>query len=128
MFFLWRANKIPIKYDSRYVLRPNSEHEYTPEEVKELQLSSKKCRHFIKYIKIINPDAGEVTFEPYEYQFELLEKFQRHRYNVALCSRQSGKCLQEDSIITIKNKSSGEIQNITIGEFFKNKRLKSYKR
>jgi len=75
----------------KFVKRPNSEHEYTPDQIKELQSCSKSCPYFIRYIKIVNPDEGEVTFEPYEYQWELLEKFQKHRFNVALCSRQSGK-------------------------------------
>ncbi|GAG24113.1 unnamed protein product, partial [marine sediment metagenome] len=40
---------------------------------------------------IVNPDHGEMFFEPYDYQVELLKKFKEERFNVALCSRQSGK-------------------------------------
>ena len=65
--------------------------EYTPEQVEELYKCSKDIYHFIPYFKIVNPDLGEITFEPYDYQKKLLNKFRRFRYNVALCSRQSGK-------------------------------------
>jgi hypothetical protein len=82
---------VPVKYDSQYVKRPKEEIEYSPEEISELYECSKDVNYFIKYVKIINPDRGEITFEPYDYQLELLRKFQDHRFNIALCSRQSGK-------------------------------------
>ncbi len=81
---------MPIKYDE-YVKRPRDEIEYTTEEISELYECSKSINHFIPYVKIINPDLGEIFFEPRHYQWDLLEKFQRDRFNVGLCSRQSGK-------------------------------------
>jgi len=80
-----------IKYDDKYIKRPNEDVEYTPENIKELKKCSKDVNYFLKYVKIIHPDHGEVLFDPYPYQHELLKKFQKFRYNVALCSRQSGK-------------------------------------
>lgn len=82
---------MPIKYDNRYVKRPREELEYNEEQIKELFECWKDILHFIRYVKIINPDRGEIFFDPYDYQLELLDKFQKHRFNVALCSRQSGK-------------------------------------
>jgi hypothetical protein len=32
--------------------------------------------------------------------------------------KQSGKCVADDTIITIKNKETGKIKKIEIGEFF----------
>ena len=103
---------MPIKYDE-YVKRPNEEVEYTPEQIEELYKCSQDVNHFIKYIKIVNPDKGEIFFEPYDYQLDLLKKFQDHRFNVALCSRQSGKttivaayvlwyaCFHQDKVVGI---------------------------
>lgn len=82
---------MPVKYDEQYVKRPREELEYTPEQISELYECSQDVNYFIKYVKIVNPDRGEIYFDPYEYQLELLKKFQDHRFNVALCSRQSGK-------------------------------------
>ena len=82
---------MPIRYDEQFVKRPRAEYDYTEEEVLELKKCSESCVHFIKYVKIVNPDLGEVFFEPYDYQLDLLQKFQDHRFNVGLCSRQSGK-------------------------------------
>ena len=82
---------MPVKYDSQFVKRPKEEWEYTPDQISELYECSQDVNYFIKYVKIVNPDKGEIFFDPYEYQLELLRKFQDHRFNVALCSRQSGK-------------------------------------
>jgi len=82
---------MPIRYDEQFVKRPRSEHDYTEDEIIELKKCSESCVHFIKYVKIVNPDLGEVFFKPYDYQLDLLQKFQDHRFNVGLCSRQSGK-------------------------------------
>ena len=81
---------MPIKYDE-FVKRPRDEIEYTQEQIAELYECSKDVNRFIPYVKIINPDKGEIFFEPRDYQNELLDKFQKERFNVALCSRQSGK-------------------------------------
>ena len=79
-----------IKYDG-FVKRPLEDFEYEPWHVKELQACYKDVNYFIKYVKIVNPDEGVIEFEPYDYQSELLDKFQKHRFNVGLLSRQSGK-------------------------------------
>ncbi len=55
-----------------------------------------KCKgdvlYFIKnYIKIVSQDHGVVTFDPYDYQVELINSFIDNRFNVCLLSRQSGK-------------------------------------
>jgi len=82
---------MPIKYDDTAVKRPNAEFEYTGNEIDELKRCSESCEYFIKYVKIVNPDEGEIYFEPFDYQWDLLRKFEKHRFNIGLCSRQSGK-------------------------------------
>jgi len=108
---------MPIHYDEKYVKRPNEELEYTPEQIDELIKCQNDCKHFIKYIKIVNPDIGEMEFTPYEYQKNLIGTLQNSRYSVGLWSRQSGKCVQ-DAEITIKNKKTGEIETVQIGLFY----------
>ena len=81
---------MPISYNE-YVKRPREEIEYTPENIVELQKCSNNIYDFIKYVKIVNPDRGEVNFEPYDYQYELLNMFFSNRFSIGLCSRQSGK-------------------------------------
>ena len=56
---------MPIKYDE-YVKRPRDEIEYTPEQISELYECSKSVTKFIPYVKIVNPDLGEIFFEPFD--------------------------------------------------------------
>ena len=72
----------------------------------------------MEYVKIINPDMGEIKYEPYDYQVNLLEKYRDHRFTISLCSRQSGKCVHSDTTITIRNKKTGKIEKISIEDFY----------
>jgi hypothetical protein len=81
---------VPIKYDER-VKKPFDELEYTYENVLELSKCSKDINEFIKYVKIIHPDKGEIFFEPYDFQKDLINKFNKFKHNISLCCRQSGK-------------------------------------
>jgi hypothetical protein len=81
---------MPVKYD-QFVKRPGEEIEYTPENIIELGKCRDSLFHFIKYVKIVNPDEGEILYEPYDFQTDLLNLYNDNRFSVSLCSRQSGK-------------------------------------
>jgi hypothetical protein len=107
-----------IRY-SETVKKPMSEHEYTPEQILELNECSEDVRKFLKYVKIVHPDKGIITFEPYDFQEQILTNLQNNRFNVVLASRQSGKCLSYNSTISVRHKKTGEIKEIFIGDLFK---------
>lgn len=68
------------------------EYDYTPTEVRELNRCKNDVLYFIShYIKIVSQDSGVETFQPYDYQRELIQNFIDNRFNVCLLSRQSGK-------------------------------------
>ncbi len=80
-----------IRYDD-FVKSPNMEWEYTAEQIRELNRCKNDVLYFVSnYIKIVHQDHGVTLFEPYDYQQELLENFENHRFNICLLSRQSGK-------------------------------------
>ena len=80
-----------VRYDD-YVKAPNLEYSYNPEQIRELNKCKDDALYFIKnYIKIVHQDRGVVSFDPYDYQTELIESFVDNRFNVCLLSRQSGK-------------------------------------
>jgi hypothetical protein len=83
---------VSVKYDD-FVKRPYEESEYTPEMIEELQKSSIDIWPFLKYIKVIHPDKGEIPFEPSlrKFQKEILETISENRFVISLCARQSGK-------------------------------------
>ena len=81
-----------IRYDDRFIKRPNTELEYTDEHVYELLKCRDDVLYFVEnYIKIVTLDKGEILFEPREYQKETLELLADNRFFIGLWARQSGK-------------------------------------
>jgi len=81
---------VAIRYDS-FVKRPFEEHGFEDWQILDLQDCIQDINKFLPHVKIVNPDHGEMVFDPYEYQKVLLKKFQKNRFNVGLLARQSGK-------------------------------------
>ena len=61
---------------------------------------------------------GIQHYEPFDYQREML--FNLHNYSsvISLWSRQNGKCFFSKTHLKIKNKTTGEVRNISIEDFF----------
>lgn len=92
--------------------------DWTPEMVQEWIKCKNDPIYFIeKYVKIITED-GLSQFKLRDYQVDLVESMIDNRYTIAKMSRQSGKCFSINSNVTVRNKKTGEIKNITIGDFF----------
>lgn len=91
---------------------------WTPEMIQEYIKCKNDCQYFIeKYVKIITED-GLQPFILRDYQIELIESMNDNRYTIGKLSRQSGKCITTNSNVTVRNKKTGEILNITIGDFY----------
>ena len=89
-----------------------------------------KCKRDIcyfaeKYFRIISLDYGLQIIKPYPKQRDLLRFFVNEKRSIILSSRQSGKCVCKDTKIKIKNKKTGEIEELTIEDFYKRFKLKS---
>ncbi len=76
---------------NEFVKRPYEEHPYTIEEARELLKCSEDFYYFLKYVKIVCPDRGRISFDPYPYQMDIFDLILNNRYIVSLISRQSGK-------------------------------------
>lgn len=106
-----------VRYNE-YVKEPGIISEYTPEMVKEIAECANNFDAFLKHIKIVHTDKGRIPYEPYEFQKELLKLIKENRFVVSLQCRQSGKCLFYFINITVRNKKTGLIEEIPIGDFF----------
>jgi hypothetical protein len=81
-----------IRYDDVYIKRPNTELEYTDEQIHELLTCRDDVLYFTKnYVKIVTLDHGEILFDPYEYQVDTLNLLANNRFFIGLWARQSGK-------------------------------------
>jgi hypothetical protein len=75
--------------------------------------------YFIRnYVKIISLDEGIIFFDMHDYQEEMIRAFHENRFSIVKIGRQSGKCAAYKSLISVKNKKTGEIKQLEIGRFF----------
>lgn len=75
------------------------------------------------YIKIVHVDRGLITIDLYDYQQEIIEKFNSGRRLTVVTSRQAGKCVCINTPITLKNKKTGKIITMSIGEFYEMQKI-----
>ena len=82
-----------------------------------------KCKRDITYFaenyyRIINTNTGLGIIKLYDIQKQLLKFLCDNDYIVTVAARQSGKCVYSTTKIKIRNKKTGEIKEVEIGDFF----------
>ena len=81
--------------DTSLVKAAHAQVEYTPETLQEF----KNCldpnhgaRYFMEnFMKIQHPTKGGIMFKPFDYQLDLIENYNNHRYSINMLGRQMGK-------------------------------------
>lgn len=81
--------------DGVQIKKANAQQKYTLEEVKHLEACMNPvdgplyfCQNFLK---IQHPVRGAISFQPYEYQVNLINAYHQNKQTVAMLPRQSGK-------------------------------------
>jgi hypothetical protein len=99
--------------------KANTRVNLTVEQLGELTKCSLDPVYFARnYMKIVTLDHGLQPFEMFPFQERLMQSFQNNRFNIAMLSRQSGKCFHLNTIVRVRNKKTGEVIETTIGEFY----------
>jgi hypothetical protein len=92
---------------------------FTAHEVSEYIRCRDDVEYFCKnYVKVISLDHGLVPFELRGYQSNLVKHYSANRFSIVLAPRQSGKCQHINTSVNIKNKITGEIRTVTVGELY----------
>ena len=96
---------------------------YTEEQVAEIVKCSEDPIYFIKnYVKIVNVDKGLIPFDMWPFQENMVNTFHNNRFCIAKMPRQVGKCFYINTPIKLRNKRTGKIIEMTIGEFYEQQR------
>lgn len=96
----------------------NAEFEYTPKMLAEIEKCKDNVLYFAEnYFYIITEDGRE-TIPLHLYQKRALRMIRDNRFALMLFSRQTGKCLDANTLCKIRDKKTGEIQEITVKKFF----------
>ena len=72
--------------------KANVSQNFTKKQVAEYLKCAEDPIYFIRsYIKIVSLDEGVIPFKMYDFQEGMVDKFHKHRFNIAKLPRQSGK-------------------------------------
>ena len=72
--------------------KANVKQEFTKEQILEFVACKNDPVYFAKqHVKIVSLDEGLVTFQPYDFQEELIKRFHANRFNICKMPRQTGK-------------------------------------
>ena len=100
-----------VEQDSKYVYKQR------------LQCLARSMKDIVwwaeNFFRIITLDKGLTTIKLYPKQKELLQHIVDSTRICTLASRQTGKCGFKDTKITVRNKKTSEIQELTLEEFYK---------
>ena len=101
---------------------PETNFQWTPLMVEDLERARKSILHFARFFYIVNLDEGKQPIKLYNYQRRILKALTDNRFNVVLASRQIGKttiltifalwmiCFQDDyRVLLIANKEATAI-------------------
>lgn len=104
----------------------NQQISFTPEQIQEYVKCAEDPIYFIEnYVKIISLDHGPVLFNLYPYQRRIIQSVHNNRKILSRLSRQSGKCFINDTLLHLRNKKTGELLELTIGDLYQ---MELYKR
>ena len=115
---------IQLKQGDAYLSNPNLKRANTPiqfteEQIIEFLTCKEDPVYFAKkYIKIVNVDDGLVKFNMWPFQERLVNNFHKNRFNICKMPRQCGKCFHINTSIKVRNKITGEIIELTVGELY----------
>ena len=70
------------------------------------------------FFRIVSLNTGLSIIKLYDKQKQMLRHLVENDRNIVLSSRQTGKCVQYDSRVKIRNKKTGQIETIEIGKLF----------
>lgn len=92
---------------------------YTQEQIENVYRYSNDPVAFIQEnFKIVSLDKGLITIDLYDFQKDALKTIHENKFTIIRSPRQSSKCQHFNTNLTIRNKKTGEIKQISIGDFF----------
>lgn len=97
---------------------PHIVFEHTQEEFDILKRCADDVVYFSNKYAHAMTDYGIAPIKLRSYQEDVMRDFADHRHNIFLSPRQSGKCVEYGTMITIKNADTGDIFDIPIGRFY----------
>lgn len=91
---------------------------WTPTMVQEYMKCAGDPVYFAEnYFKIVSVDTGFIPIVLYDYQKDIIRSMTENRKLAVCTARQSGKCFSINTNIRVRNKKTGKIEDISVGQF-----------
>ena len=104
--------------------KPNAISSYDLYRKKEMLKCIQDPMYFIQNYVIVNePSVGDVLFNLYPYQKDIIKGFYEHKKVILMCGRQQGKCVTYDTKITKngEDKKIGDLVKLSFKQKIVNK-------
>jgi len=86
------TQKNDVYHGNKHLKKSDVVHSFTPNEVREYAKCARDPEYFIRtYVKIVHVDRGLISFDPYTYQSEIIQKSINNRFVICKLPRQAGK-------------------------------------
>ena len=109
--------------DNLLLKRPGVQYDFEQWQLEEISKCAADPIYFIRnYVKIISLDKGIIFFDMHDYQEEMVNAFHDNRFSIVRIGRQSGKCFCINTPMKLRNKVTGNIVDISIGDFYEQTR------
>lgn len=110
-----------ISQDDKLIKKAYAKVNYTKSQLNELRLCTDPITgplYFMQnFMYVQHSIKGKQKFVPYPFQLDLIESYTHYKKSVNMVSRQMGKCLDKNTTLSIKNKTTGEVKTLTFEEF-----------
>lgn len=94
--------------------------EITEEQERELERIASDVNYFAKnYFYINSNEYGTILFDMFPFQEKMLDIAYNNRFVISMLPRQSGKCVVGKTKIKLRNKTTGELVDMSIEELMK---------
>lgn len=105
------------------IKKPGEVEQVTKEEFERRIREIAKCKRDIVYFaehyyRVVNLDKGLHIIKLYDIQKEFLRFLVDNNKVICVSGRQQGKCVFKDSLITVRNKKTRKIEQISIKDFY----------
>lgn len=108
--------------EGNIIKKAHSKTKFTEEMLNELDMCTpefnKNAHHYFMttfgYIK--HPSKGQMLYEPFKYQLDLIENFHNYRFNINMLGRQMGKALWEETPI-LTSVGWTTMANLKVGDY-----------
>ena len=94
--------------------------EWTEELIEEFTKCATDVKYYIEnYVNIVSIDDGKGLFKLRDYQEDIIDLFCEENKIILKLPRQCGKCQIASETVTIKNKKTGKVETIPVGDLYK---------